>query len=94
MTDGIRPRPLRTIVLALTGLALAATIPLVHAADAPSAITGSETQMQPNAREQVPLQLPPGMSIAPSQPTMAPPASNGQLEGCPVRNLKPLELLV
>jgi hypothetical protein len=94
MTDGIRPRPLRSTVLALTGLALAATVAAAQTTDAPSAITGSEAQMQPNPREQAPLQLPPGMSIAPSQPTMAPPASNGQLEGCPVRNLKPLELLV
>ena len=41
-----------------------------------------------------PLTPPPGMSIMPSQPYMAPDTDGAQTQGCPVRNLKPLDLLV
>ncbi len=43
---------------------------------------------------QRPLTPPPSMSIMPAQPYMAPDADDAQTQGCPVRNLKPLDLLV
>jgi hypothetical protein len=81
-------------MIALTGFMLAECVGVAAAADTPPAAAEAEEQVQPKDRQQAPLMLPPGMSIMPSPPLMAPPSSTGQPEGCPVRNLKLLELLV
>ena len=43
--------------------------------------------------EPAPLSPPPGMSVTPPAPMMRP-APNDQAHGCPVKDLKPLDLLV
>jgi hypothetical protein len=94
MTRCDRPWTIKFTALAVAGFVLAASVGVALAADTPPTATDQEEQVQPKVRQLAPLLLPPGMSIMPSPPMMAPPASTGQPEGCPVRNLKPLELLV
>ncbi len=84
--------PRRWRILAAGAILLALTVVPGQAADPPTAadaLVEAGPLVQP---EQRPLTPPPGMSIMPSPPMMAP--AEGQVQGCPVRDLKPLDLLV
>ncbi len=59
-----------------------------------AAAAANEPPAQPEISQPVPLTPPPGISIMPPPPRMVPPQADGQVPGCPARNLKPLELLV
>ena len=82
-------------VLCLAGAVSNALATSAGASDQP---TGSNqaTDVLPQAPSpsQRPLMPPPGMSILPALPYMAPGADDAQPQGCPVRELKPLDLLV
>jgi hypothetical protein len=65
----------------------------VHAGDPP--VTGNgqaATEQAPSEARPVTPPRQPGLTIVPSP--FSPPAAESQTEGCPVRSLKPLELLV
>jgi hypothetical protein len=56
--------------------------------------TRPEEPQQPAQQQEAPLRPPAGMSIIPSPWPGTPPTGENQPEGCPVRELAPLQLLV
>jgi hypothetical protein len=64
------------------------------ASDTATVTTEQSAPAQSGITQQAPLTPPPGISIIPSPPMMMPPQGDAQVHGCPVRNLKPLDLLV
>lgn len=85
------PSTIRLLAAVAAGLLVQSG--MCQAGDNPSPSSEQQTQAEA-APEQRPLSPPPGISIMPSQPWMAPPQADSQVPGCPARNLKPLELLV
>lgn len=83
-------------VLALGwGLVALAGTPAVAANVPASSSTSSDVAIEvvPPAEPTAPLSPPPGMSVTPSAPIRRP-LPEDLVQGCPVKDLKPLDLLV
>ena len=81
----------RLVALSSTSLFLAAAV--ANAGDTKSSSDITIEVVPPSQPAPVPTP-PPGMSITPWAPMMAPAPADGQVPGCPVKDLKPLDLLV
>jgi hypothetical protein len=85
---------MRSLIVLLGGAVLLATPAL--ATDLPASSRASADvaiEVVPHAEPAPPLSPPPGMSVTPPEPMMRP-APEDQAHGCPVKDLKPLDLLV
>lgn len=89
-----KPQLSRMIAVGLVLFALGGT-PAV-AADVPTSSRASDVAIEvvPPVQPMAPLTPPPGMSVTPSSPKRMPVPADDQSQGCPVKELKPLDLLV